>query len=270
MTLPHLTATKFLLGLSLGLLLTAGGPAFAAQAKKEGGIGEKPRKGGEAPPPAMKTKVFQLTYTEPEEMRDVLEQLLSAAEQALMMSQGMQGPGGAGGLAPMGGFGGIGGGPVPAGGVGMMGGFGFGGGFGGALGALGGGMGPTVRVTIHPRTSSLIVRGSVKDLQVATDLVTVLDRPADKPLPEVKSLRAFKLKHADADALVQTVQELEIPVGVVPLSGEKIILATGPDEALRELVELVTELDVAPPKDEKGKKEPRRKLFNEPKPKVAN
>ncbi|HEV3237451.1 MAG TPA: secretin N-terminal domain-containing protein, partial [Gemmataceae bacterium] len=128
---------------------------------------------------------------------------------ALGLGGGALGLGG-GALGINGGALGIGGGALGLGGLGGMlgGGLGLGGGGltgiggGGLIGAAGGvpGAGPmSWRIAEDPRTKSLVVRGPEKVIEIAADLVAVLDLPADKPIPAVKNLRAYKLKHAKAD-----------------------------------------------------------------------
>lgn len=285
MSPSHLRPRPLVAAVLFGLLVAGVAPAPAGDSKKTTGpkhdlkkigIPAQQMAKGEADP-AAKTKVFRLTHTDPGEVKEILEQLLSEAETAAMADIPVGPgaletavpmppvPGAPGGMPP--GFGG------PAQNLGAGGGFGVAG-FGGNQGALGGGLGalggfgivggaggPVVRVTVHPRTNALVVRGGPKELQVATDLVAVLDLPADKPPPDVKSLRAFRLKHASPHAVAQIIRELDIPAGTVPLGDPKLLLATGSEQVMRELAELVRELDAPAP--EAPRKE-RRKLLREP------
>lgn len=100
------------------------------------------------------------------------------------------------------------------------------------------------RVTIDMRSHAVIVRATEKDLQVAADLVTVLDTGPGKPLPKVKTLRAIELKHADATHVDQILMDLNMPVRLVPLPEAKIIICAGSENALNEVGDLVKELDV--------------------------
>src|SRR5438045_537330 len=52
------------------------------------------------------------------------------------------------------------------------------------------------RVAWDTRTASILVRGLPSDFQLVTEFLAVLNTPADKPLPKLKVLRAFRLKHA--------------------------------------------------------------------------
>jgi type II secretory pathway component GspD/PulD (secretin) len=116
---------------------------------------------------------------------------------------------------------------------GMMGGPG-----GGAAGDAG------CRITVDDRTRSVIVRGSRHDLQVAADLVAVLDGAGGKAVPKVSNLHAFKLKYARAARLAEILDELGVGARVVPLQQANILIVTGPAEAVKEVSDLVTELDV--------------------------
>jgi hypothetical protein len=106
------------------------------------------------------------------------------------------------------------------------------------------------RAVADVRTRSLIVRGTAKDLQLAADVVAVLDTAEDKPLPGVTSFKPFRLKHADAVDFVGILQALDPNPAyrVVPVGRMKILLATGTDEQMKELAEAVKELDI-PAKD---------------------
>ena len=96
-----------------------------------------------------------------------------------------------------------------------------------------------------PRTRSLIVRGTEKDLQLAADLVAVLNTPEDKPLPAVKTLKAFRFQHLDTKDFVGIMEALDPNIGyrMAPVGSMKLLLAVGSDEQMKELAEAVKELD---------------------------
>jgi hypothetical protein len=104
----------------------------------------------------------------------------------------------------------------------------------------------TCRAVADVRTRSLIVRGTAKDLQLAADLVAVIDTAEDKPLPGVTSLKAFRLKHVDAVDFCNMMQQLDtnITYRLVPVGRMKLLLATGSDEQMKELADAVKELDI--------------------------
>jgi hypothetical protein len=112
---------------------------------------------------------------------------------------------------------------------------------------VGNASGPVVcRAVADIRTRSLIVRGTAKDLQLAADVVAVLDTAEDKPLPGVTSFKPFRLKHADAVDFVGILHALDPnpTYRVVPVGRMKLLLATGTDEQMKELAEAVKELDI--------------------------
>jgi hypothetical protein len=111
----------------------------------------------------------------------------------------------------------------------------------------GGASGPVnCRAVADVRTRSLIVRGTAKDLQLAAEVVAVLDTAEDKPLPGTTALKAFRLKHVDAVDLVGILQALDdnIKYRLAPVGRMKLLLATGTDEQMKELAEAVKELDI--------------------------
>src|SRR5207244_8659125 len=126
-------------------------------------------------------------------------------------------------------------------------------GFGGGMGALGGGPGgaggaplnATWRMAVDSRTNALIIRGADKDLQMAADLVAVLDVPADQPMPNVKNVTAFKLKFAPASEAAAILQELELGAQIVPDERTNSIIIAGPEAGRKEIGELIGALDVA-------------------------
>jgi type II secretory pathway component GspD/PulD (secretin) len=130
-----------------------------------------------------------------------------------------------------------------------------GGGFGGPPGAFPQGL--ETRLSLDRRTGSIIARGPAIDLDVAADLMKVLDTPPDEVPPEVKSLRAFQLKHATASALAEHATRLDLQIAAVGLDEAKLLLVTGFPDAVQELAQLVKALDVPTPKGI----EKQRKLF---------
>jgi hypothetical protein len=105
---------------------------------------------------------------------------------------------------------------------------------------------PICRAMADPRTRSLIVHGKEKERQFAADLVAILDTPEEKAIPEVKSLKAFRLKHLDVNDFVGILQTLDAHPGprVVPVGRMKILLAVGSEEQYKELAEAIKELDI--------------------------
>jgi hypothetical protein len=210
-----------------------------------GGIGDLPGDIGD--PFTIQTRVFVPKHTDAAEVLRAMQLFL---ERAAPVRADF-----AGGAMPPGGVGG--GGPPPGGGS-TKGPGGFrpgGGGFGGPPGTFP--PGAETRLSLDRRTGSILVRGTASDLGLAADLVKVLDAPADEPLPEVKSLRAFQLKHASATALAEHAARLDLHVAAVGLDEAKLLLVTGFPDGVQEVAQLVKTLDVPAPKG----LENRRKLF---------
>jgi type II secretory pathway component GspD/PulD (secretin) len=208
-----------------------------------------------------KIKVFRLKHLQPDNVEQLLSELLAAGIAAA--PGGIKGGSGApaglgigGGAlgAPGGGaFGALGGPGMPgAGNLGVGGGLAGIGGLGGALGALGGlggliggaGGAATWRIAVDPRSRALIVRGTESDLKLAADLVAVLDLPPGQAMPKVKSLRAYPLKFAQADALTEIIGALDLDARVVAVTEKNTLIAAGPESVMDEIGEVVKELDV--------------------------
>jgi hypothetical protein len=209
-----------------------------------------------APPPQAKygLKVFKLSFTDPLEMKAVLEQVLELARQA--------GNPMLGGVPVTGGqaLGNIGNPPVNQflgggvnnfmGGVGVIG--------GQALGNIGN---PSAgfHLAVAPRIQAVLLRAGERELKICTDVVTVLDTAPGKPLPKVKNIGVFPLKHAEADQVKALAEELGFPLLSLPAA--KLVIA--PDVAsLDELETVIRELDV--PARPALPPEKRKKLLNEP------
>jgi hypothetical protein len=206
-------------------------------------------------------KVFKLSFTDPLEMKTVLGQILELVPR----------PGGPfnqlGGMPVMGGqaLGGVGGqafgniaAPPPnqfLGGVNnFMGGVGGVGIIGGAAGVV-----PGPYMAVAPRIQAVLVRAEDRDLKICADVVSVLDSAPGKPLPKVKNIGVFSLKHVDADHVKDLVGQLGFQVISLPLA--KLVLT--PDvTTLEELESVIREVDV--PKRPRTPEEKRKKLFAEP------
>jgi hypothetical protein len=214
---------------------------------------------------ATRIKVFRLKHRDPQEMQDILGQLLTRWEQPGAgpgtPGPGMPGmPGGPGMAGRMGGGGppGFGGGGGPrGGGMGMV-----MAGMGPGPGMPGGGLGAppqTFRLAVDERTRCLIVRGSTQDLQTATSLVAMLDQPDDKPLPRVENFRAFKLKHADANEVTAILHALDVKALIAPAPKARVLIVSGPESSMKEIAEIIEAVDVEGASTRKDEKDSFRK-----------
>ncbi|MFL5242104.1 MAG: secretin N-terminal domain-containing protein [Gemmataceae bacterium] len=199
----------------------------------------------------LRLKVFRLSHSDPEQVSSVLQSVLPQDSGSGLAGLGALGLGGGSGII---GLGGPGSGGAPPG-------IGIGGGAFGALGGPPGGVnGPNWRLTADPRTKSLIIRGSEKDIDLAADLVTVLDLPADKAIPKVKNLRAYKLKHANAGELNSVLSSLEMDARMVPVEKGNILIVAGSEDVMKDMDSVVEALDIEvqqskePPKPDKEQK----------------
>jgi hypothetical protein len=134
--------------------------------------------------------------------------------------------------------------PMPYGGVsGFSGAIGFGG-----VHGLGGGVPvvntPVWRATQDDRTKALIVRGTARHIQVAADLVALIDRPENSPLPELKVIKGFALKNANATELIAVIDALEFEDLHLSSLNDQLLVAIGPDETTKAIADLIKELDV--------------------------
>jgi type II secretory pathway component GspD/PulD (secretin) len=182
------------------------------------------------------TRVFTLKHTEPAEVVQAINMFLASVAALNPPAPGAGAPAGAGPRPQL----------VPSfipGGPG-----GGSGGVGGFAGGAPPGPAHESRIFLDERTGSIVVRGPDSEVQVAADLVTLLDSPADAPLPDVKSMKAFTLKHATANSIAELANTLNLHVAVLPLDEAKLLVVAGPSEAMRELGDLVKTLDVPAPK----------------------
>lgn len=221
-----------------GLLLVAAfGVGDAIAGAQAGDAAGKPSAPAKAE--VLRTRVFRLSLSDPVEVKQVLEPLLEPPPSPGEWVRDF-------GFVPPG--------PVPSGAPAIL----------ASVVRVGGpGCDLHVRfsgyVAADARTRSLVVRGTEKELQIAADLVAVLEMPDDKPLPQFKSLRAFSLKHADADELADVLYQLEPEVQIAALPEAKLLIVVGSEEAMKDLGDAIKELDV--PTKESPKPEKQRKLL---------
>jgi beta-lactamase regulating signal transducer with metallopeptidase domain len=187
-------------------------------------------------------KVFRLKNVDPEETRAVLEALLSRQRDQAGPSGEKRGGGPPSGgtrpgsmMRPSGSAG-----PPrsgPGGGLDDIG-----------AGGRGGGPGDdpvrSWRLAADRRARCLIARGTEQDLRIIGDLVTLLDVSDGGTVPRFKNYRVFRLRHANANAVAQFVNALDIAALVVPAPQARMVLVSGSESALKELGEVIEAVDV--------------------------
>ncbi len=234
----YLRVCAVVIGLmGLGMLL----PPGLGQTPKSEPPKESPKT---ATKPPLTIKVFKMERAEPATVIEAMNNLLEETDVAIaapMPLTGLPSPmlptvGNVGfGGSPQIGFGGT----PPVGFGGGGGGLGFGGGVGGGMQST-----PAWRATLDERTKSLIVRGSTRHIQVAADLVALVDRPAKAALPELKIVKAFPLKEATTMELMTVIEALGFEDLRVSSLNEKLLVVIGPEEVTKAIRELVKELDI--------------------------
>jgi beta-lactamase regulating signal transducer with metallopeptidase domain len=219
-----------------------------------GGKGGGNKKSPSGEPPVLKLKVYRLNHRAPQDLQLLLEGLL---EETPGLPWGAVMGGGGGGMPGRG--------TMLPGGSGKMGPPGLSGGPRGGAGP-GGGEGPatyisqgnTWRIVVDPRTRSLIVRAAESNQQRVADLVALLDVPAGKAIPKVKNLRAFKLRHAKVESLLEVLQQLGTNARLMGDAPANTLVAAGSEGDLKEIAEVVEALDVevqSAPGDERRSKQ---------------
>ncbi|VTR98596.1 unnamed protein product [Gemmata massiliana] len=226
--------------------------------------------------PRLTVKVFKLERGEPGAVVEALNALLESPDAEVNLPVGPGGPPGSvpggigvpqgvmgvppggppGGFGGFGGFGavppggqlGFGGAPAPAGGQAGFGGMPQFGGIGCFIGNGGANATPVWRATAQARTRSVVVRGSERHLKVAADLVAILDRSANDPLPKLQVVKAFTLKHAAAEELAEVINALSFEDVKLATPDARLLTLIAPDDVVKSVAELVKELDV-PGKD---------------------
>jgi hypothetical protein len=210
----------------------AAAPQRAAEPRAQPGPGTLDLFSEGSRAPTLRIRVFRLSHREPEEIQQILAALLEVQPswgRGRGSSRGMA----AGGMMP-----------------GAPGGLAAGRGLasqslsGGMMGSAVGGSPSSWRLAVDPRTRSIIVRGTERDLETVADVVALLDLPPGKPLPKVKNLHAYRLRHANAEELTQVLQTLDLAVRIVPMPQANLLIMAGSEEAMKEIASVIEELDV--------------------------
>ncbi|MGE3807277.1 MAG: hypothetical protein AB7K24_21650 [Gemmataceae bacterium] len=98
------------------------------------------------------------------------------------------------------------------------------------------------RVVYNDSRRLVVVRGYRNDLEIAEEVVALLEAPADKPLPKSKRVRAFRLKNVETGVAREVIEALELNVDLAEAEG--MLFMVGPDHLVDQLAKVIAELDV--------------------------
>lgn len=98
------------------------------------------------------------------------------------------------------------------------------------------------KVAVDARSGSVIVRGRAEHIELASELVSILEQPPGKALPKTKRLQALELKHAAANELETLTKQLGLRAMGLP--DLKLVIAAGGEAELAAWSKLVRDLDV--------------------------
>jgi type II secretory pathway component GspD/PulD (secretin) len=120
----------------------------------------------------------------------------------------------------------------------------------------------TPRLAANTRTRTLFVRGTEKELAAVADLISILDTPAGKALPDGKGLRAVRLQYAKVHEVMQVLSGLGMQNSVVALNELNTLLLpqNGDTNDVRTIIEKLDvekksekKQPIKKPKDKKDK-----------------
>jgi type II secretory pathway component GspD/PulD (secretin) len=197
----------FRTALALAGLLALGAPSAPGQVPpggKQPPPGPAVKPGGKtAEWPATHLKAFALTHVDPEEVRQVLPQLINATN------------------APKPG--------QPP----------------GAAGQPGAADTATLRMAVDPRSHTLFVRGSDKELGAVSDIVAVLEGDPSKVPVGGKSMRIVRLKHTKVQEVLGVLNNLGYQGQIIALPKANSVVLTQPEAEAKEIREVIEKMDVA-------------------------
>lgn len=102
--------------------------------------------------------------------------------------------------------------------------------------------GERYRLMVDDKSRSIIMRGPEPDVNVAVELMNILELPADRPLPaNLVAIRAFRVE-AEPEKLAEKLQGLGYKAKLVAVSSLNLIVAAGPDEDLKEITDAIKAL----------------------------
>jgi hypothetical protein len=100
------------------------------------------------------------------------------------------------------------------------------------------------RIAVDAKSKTVFVRGTDKQLKVAADVVSLLDAQPGQAPPEVKELKVLHLKQAKADEVMQVLSSLGLNTSVATLKkANAVIVFPGSEAAADEVRQVVERLD---------------------------
>jgi hypothetical protein len=96
----------------------------------------------------------------------------------------------------------------------------------------------TPHIAVNLRTRTVFVRGTEQEISEVGKVLAVLDADPDQPAPEGSEVNVVRLRHAKVGEVLQTLGQLDLGRGVVPLtkSNALLILPAAQEEQVREVV----------------------------------
>ncbi len=100
------------------------------------------------------------------------------------------------------------------------------------------------RTAIDNRTRSLIVRATAPELRTVTDLVAMLDLAPGKAMPKVKNLRVFKLRYVQSKDVVQVLSDLQFNARIALIQKPNAVIVSGSEDLMKEISEVIEAMDI--------------------------
>ncbi len=100
------------------------------------------------------------------------------------------------------------------------------------------------RTAIDNRTRSLIVRATAQELRTVSDLIAMLDLAPGKAMPKVKNLRVFKLRYVKSRDVVMILSDLQFNARIAPIQKPNAVIVSGPEDLTKEISDVIEALDI--------------------------
>jgi hypothetical protein len=103
---------------------------------------------------------------------------------------------------------------------------------------------PLWRSAVDDRTRTLAVRGTTRHLAIASEVVAVLNRKPQQPLPETKTIRVIQLKFAKSAEVGSILQHMQFDDLRFEWAGETVLMFVAPEATQKDVETIVKALDV--------------------------